>query len=212
MANYFITVAGNIGVGKSTLTALLAERLNWEPVFEAFTENPYLPDFYKDMRRWSFHSQVFFLSRRLQQHHDLLQKKNSVIQDRSVYEDAEIFAQNLYHQGHMSNRDWQCYQELYTTLATLLRPPDLVVYLKASVPSLQQRIGHRGREYERTISEAYLTQLNELYDLWAARFRLCPLLTVDTENLNYVQYETHLDKIWQRIENRLQGQEYLKLQ
>ena len=212
MANYFITVAGNIGVGKSTLTSLLAERLNWEPVFEAFTENPYLPDFYQDMKRWSFHSQVFFLSRRLQQHHDLLQKKNSVIQDRSVYEDAEIFAQNLYHQGHMSERDWQCYQELYTTLATLLRPPDLVVYLKASVPSLQQRIGHRGREYERTISETYLTQLNELYDLWAARFRLCPLLTVDTENLNYVQYETHLDKIWQRIENRLQGQEYLKLQ
>ncbi len=211
MVNYFITIAGNIGVGKSTLTGLLAEHFNWEAVYEAFTENPYLADFYQDMNRWSFHSQVFFLSRRLQQHHDLLQKKTSVIQDRSVYEDAEIFAQNLHRQGHMSDRDWQCYQELYKTLATLLRPPDLVVYLKASVPSLRQRIADRGRAYEREISDAYLAQLNELYDLWASRFRLCPLLTVDTENLNYVQYETHLEKIWQRIEDRLQGQEYLTL-
>jgi deoxyadenosine/deoxycytidine kinase len=211
MANYFITIAGNIGVGKSTLTGLLAEHLDWEPVYEAFTENPYLADFYQDMNRWSFHSQVFFLSRRLQQHHDLLQKRTSVIQDRSVYEDAEIFAQNLHRQGHMSARDWQCYQELYKTLATLLRPPDLVVYLKASVPSLRRRISDRGRAYEREIGDTYLAQLNELYDLWASRFRLCPLLTVDTENLNYVQYEAHLEQIWQRIEDRLQGQEYLTL-
>ena len=211
MVNYFITIAGNIGVGKSTLTGLLAEHFSWEPVYEAFTENPYLADFYQDMNRWSFHSQVFFLSRRLQQHHDLLQKKTSVIQDRSVYEDAEIFAQNLHRQGHMSTRDWQCYQELYKTLATLLRPPDLVVYLKASVPSLRRRISDRGRAYEREISDAYLAQLNELYDVWASRFRLCPLLTVDTENLNYIQYEAHLEQIGQRIEDRLQGQEYLTL-
>jgi deoxyadenosine/deoxycytidine kinase len=211
MANYFITIAGNIGVGKSTLTGLLAEHFNWEPVYEAFTENPYLADFYMDMKRWSFHSQVFFLSRRLQQHHDLLQKKTSVIQDRSVYEDAEIFAQNLYRQGHMSDRDWQCYQELYRTMATLLRPPDLVVYLKVSVSALRKRIAERGREYEQEIGEDYLTQLNALYDLWASRFRLCPLLTVDTENLNYVQYEAHLEQIWRRIEDRLQGQEYLTL-
>ena len=131
MAEYFITIAGNIGVGKSTLTGLLAEKLKWEPVYEAFTENPYLADFYQDMRRWSFHSQVFFLSRRLQQHHDVLKRKSSVIQDRSVYEDAEIFARNLYRQGHLSERDWHCYMELYETLATLLRPPDLVVYLQA---------------------------------------------------------------------------------
>jgi deoxyadenosine/deoxycytidine kinase len=212
MANYFITVAGNIGVGKSTLTRLLAERLGWEPVYEAVTENPYLADFYDDMPRWSFHSQVFFLSRRLRQHHNLLQKNESVIQDRSVYEDAEVFARNLYRQGHLSQRDWRCYLDLYETLATLLRPPDLVVYLQASVPTLRRRIAHRGRDYEHTITDEYLAQLNGLYDAWVSGFRLCPVLTVDTNNLNYVQDETHLDQIWRRIEDRLTGQEFLALE
>jgi len=212
MTNYFITVAGNIGVGKSTLVGLLADRLDWEPVFEAFTENPYLADFYGDMRRWSFHSQVFFLSRRLQQHHDLLQRKTSVIQDRSVYEDAEVFARNLYRQDHLSERDWRCYQDLYQTMATLLRPPHLVVYLKASVETLQRRISQRGRDYELDITGDYLAQLNELYSQWAAGFRLCPVLTVDTNNLNYVQHDSHLDQITHRIEDRLQGQDYLELE
>ena len=212
MAEYFITIAGNIGVGKSTLTGLLAERLDWEPVYEAFSENPYLTDFYGDMRRWSFHSQVFFLSRRLQQHHDLLQMSSSVIQDRSVYEDAEIFARNLYGQGHLSERDWRCYLELFQTLATLLRPPDLVVYLQASVPTLRRRISQRGRTYEKSITDLYLTELNDLYDEWATRFRLCPVLTVDTNNLNYIQYDEHLDLIWRRIEDRLQGRDYLALE
>jgi len=212
MTNYFITVAGNIGVGKSTLVGLLADRLDWEPVFEAFTENSYLADFYGDMRRWSFHSQVFFLSRRLQQHHDLLQRKTSVIQDRSVYEDAEVFARNLYRQDHLSERDWRCYQDLYQTMATLLRPPHLVVYLKASVETLQRRISQRGRDYELDITGDYLAQLNELYEQWAAGFRLCPVLTVDTNNLNYVQHDSHLDQITHRIEDRLQGQDYLELE
>lgn len=212
MTNYFITIAGNIGVGKSTLTALLAERLDWEPVYEAVTENPYLADFYEDMRRWSFQSQVFFLSKRLQQHHDLLQRDRPVIQDRSVYEDAEVFARNLYQQDHLSERDWRCYMDLYRTLATLLRPPHLVVYLQASVQTLRRRIDDRGRGYEQSISEAYLDQLNQLYDAWAGRFRLCPVLTVNTDNLNYVQHEEHLDQIWSRIEDRLQGQEFLALE
>ena len=212
MTNYFITVAGNIGVGKSTLVGLLADRLDWEPVFEAFTENPYLADFYGDMRRWSFHSQVFFLSRRLQQHPDLLQRKTSVIQDRSVYEDAEVFARNLYRQDHLSERDWRCYQDLYQTMATLLRPPHLVVYLKASVETLQRRISQRGRDYELDITGDYLAQLNELYEQWASGFRLCPVLTVDTNNLNYVQHDSHLDQIMHRIEDRLQGQDYLELE
>ena len=212
MADYFITVAGNIGVGKSTLVTLLAERLGWEPVYEAVTENPYLADFYQDMRRWSFHSQVFFLSRRLQQHHDLLQRKSSVIQDRSVYEDAEIFARNLHREGHLSERDWRCYLDLYRTFATLLRPPHLVVYLQASVPTLRRRIASRGRDYEQEIGDAYLCQLNALYDEWANEFRLCPVLTVDTNNLNYIQHETHLDQIWYKIENRLQGREFLSLE
>jgi len=181
-------------------------------VFEAFSENPYLADFYQDMRRWSFHSQVFFLSRRLQQHHDLLQRQISVIQDRSVYEDAEVFARNLYRQDHLSERDWRCYQDLYQTMATLLRPPHLVVYLKASVETLRRRISQRGRGYELDISDSYLAQLNELYDRWAADFRLCPVLTVDTNNLNYVQHDSHLDQIMSRIEDRLQGREYIELE
>lgn len=212
MAEYFITIAGNIGVGKSTLTGLLAERLQWEPVYEAVTENPYLSDFYEDMRRWSFHSQVFFLSRRLQQHHDLLQRKASVIQDRSVYEDAEIFARTLFRQNQLSERDWHCYLELYETLATMLRPPDLVVYLAASVPTLRRRISMRGRAYEKSITDPYLTELNSLYDAWATSFRLCPVLTIDTNSLNYIQYNEHLDIILHRIEDRLQGRDYLALE
>jgi deoxyadenosine/deoxycytidine kinase len=211
MPEYFITVAGNIGVGKSTLVRLLAERLSWEPIYEAVTDNPFLADFYEDMERWSFHSQVFFLARRLKQHHDLLKLERSVVQDRSVYEDAEVFARNLYLQGHLSKRDWECYQELYRTLCALLRPPDLVVYIKASVDTLRRRIAHRGRGYEQTISSDYLRQLNTLYDGWAADFRQSPVLTVDTDNLNYVQDSSHLDQIWQRIENRLQGRDYLSL-
>ena len=212
MTNYFITVAGNIGVGKSTLVKLLADRLGWEPVFEVVTENPYLADFYSNMTRWSFHSQVYFLSRRLRQHHDLLQLRTSAIQDRSVYEDAEVFARNLHHRGHLSDRDWQCYQELYKTLALLLRPPDLVVYLKASVPTLQKRIGTRGRDYEQEIDLDYLRELNDLYDRWVSRFQLCPVLTVDTEGLDYVHHQTHLDQIWQRIDNRLRGRDFLALE
>jgi deoxyadenosine/deoxycytidine kinase len=211
MPTYFVTIAGNIGVGKSTLVTLLTRKLGWEPVFEAVAENPYLADFYEDMNRWSFHSQVFFLTRRLQQHHSLLQQTSAVLQDRSVYEDAEIFARNLYQQGHLSERDWASYFELYQTLAHLLKPPDLVIYLKASTPTLRRRIAGRGREYERNIAETYLRDLNLLYDEWAASFTLSPVLTVDTDNLDYVQYDEHLEQIWARISDRLHGREYLSL-
>jgi deoxyadenosine/deoxycytidine kinase len=211
MTKYFVAVAGNIGVGKSTLTALIAQRLGWEPCYEAFEENPYLADFYQDMPRWSFHSQAFFLSRRLQQHHDLLERDCSVIQDRSVYEDAEVFAYNLFNQGHMTNRDWHTYWELYHTLCLLLTPPNLVLYLKASVPTLMRRIAQRGRDYEQNISPAYLEQLNDLYDRWVQHFTLCPVLTVETDNLDYVHDGSHLDQIIQRIEDRLHGKETLAL-
>jgi deoxyadenosine/deoxycytidine kinase len=163
------------------------------------------------MRRWSFHSQVFFLSRRLRQHHDLLQTQNSIIQDRSVYEDAEIFARNLFQQGNMGQRDWDCYYELYQTMATLLKPPHLVIYLKATVPTLRHRITLRGRDYERKISDEYLGRLNALYEGWITNFELSPVLTIDTENLDYVQYDGHLDQIWQKIKDRLAGRDYLAL-
>ena len=211
MNKQYITIAGNIGVGKSTLVKLLTKRLNWEPVYEAVTENPYLADFYMDMARWSFQSQLFFLSRRLKQHYALLQNKQNIIQDRSVYEDAEIFAKNLYVKGYMSQRDWDCYYDLYETMCNMLQPPQLMIYLKASLPTLRQRIALRGRAYEQQIEDDYLAQLNELYDDWAERFVLCPILIIDTDGLNYVKYDTHLDAIWQKIEQRLYGRDYLSL-
>lgn len=211
MTKYFVAVAGNIGVGKSSLTTLMCKKIGWEPFFEAVEENPYLADFYQDMSRWSFHSQGFFLSRRLQQHHQLLLRDDSVLQDRSVYEDAEIFARNLYKQGHMDERDWGTYYDLYTILSQLLTPPNLVVYLRASVPTLLRRIAQRGREYEQNISADYLTSLNELYEDWVMRFTLCPVLTVETDNLDYVQHDAHLEQIVQRVNDRLMGKEYLEL-
>jgi deoxyadenosine/deoxycytidine kinase len=206
---YFVAVAGNIGVGKSSLTTLLAQRLGWEPFFEAVAENPYLADFYADMPTWSFHSQVFFLSRRLYDYRALMEHPTSVLQDRTVYEDAEIFARNLYRQGLMSARDWASYHDLYSAVSTLLPPPDLVVYLQASVGTLMHRIGMRGREFERQISEEYLAQLNDLYDEWVQGFNLCPVLTIATDNLDFVQSAEHLDIIAARIEDRLRGTEVL---
>ena len=212
MPTYFVSIAGNIGVGKSTLVTLLSHKLGWEPVMETVAENPYLSDFYVDMNRWGFHSQIFFLVQRLQQHYDLLQQSKPVLQDRSVYEDAEIFARNLYHQGHFTERDWQSYYELYRTMSRMLKPPDLVIYLRASTPTLRRRIAGRGREYERAIAEEYLDDLNSLYEKWVSGFTLSPVLTVDTDNLDYVQHDEHLEQIWSRISDRLRGRDYLALE
>ena len=209
---WFIAIAGNIGVGKSTLTALLSERLGWEPFFEAVDENPYRADFYQDMARWAFHSQIFFLSRRLRHHYELLRRSHSVIQDRCVYEDAEIFATNLYLQGAMDERDYRVYRDLYETVVRILPPPDLVVYLRASVPTLLERIRRRGRAYEQNMDPAYLERLNRLYDAWADRFDLCPLLVIPADSLDFVQEPRHLDVIIQRIRERLAGKEVLRLE
>lgn len=203
----FIAVAGNVGVGKSTLTHLLSEYLCWEPFYEAVDDNPYLADFYKDMRTWSFHSQIYFLSRRLSHHRQIIERPGTVIQDRSVYEDAEIFARNLHLQEHMSNRDWKSYWDLYQTVITILPPPDLVIYLQASVPVLQERIRQRGRDYEQQISVEYLTQLNVLYDEWVEGFTLCPVLTVPTDDLNFVAVNSHLELIASRVLDKLHGKE-----
>src|SRR5512139_1043696 len=203
----FVAVAGNIGVGKSTLVALLSERLQWEPFFEPVGENPYLADFYRDMRQWAFHSQVFFLTRRLRSHRQLLDHATSAIQDRSVYEDAEVFAQNLYRQGLMDERDYTSYHELYRVLSEFLPPPDLVVYLRASVPTLKGRIAHRGRNYEHTISTEYLEQLNLLYEEWITAFSLCPVLSVPADDLDYVANPDHLDLIVCKMQEKLTGKE-----
>ena len=206
MTKRFVAIAGNVGAGKSTLVGLLATKLGWTPFYEAVDENPYLSDFYRDMRGWAFHSQVFFLSKRLRHHRRLLDHPSSVLQDRSVYEDAEIFAKNLYRQGNMDERDYGVYRELYEVLTLYLPPPDLVVYLRASVSTLQKRIALRGREYERNISNDYLDSLNVLYEDWIAGFSLCPVLSINADDLDYVNHDRHLDLVASRILARLSGE------
>jgi deoxyadenosine/deoxycytidine kinase len=203
----FIAVAGNIAVGKSTLTALLTENLGWEAYYEAVDDNPYLADFYQDMRQWSFHSQIFFLSRRLLDHRQILDRPGTVVQDRSVYEDAEVFAENLYRQGHMTGRDYRTYREMYEAMTLFLPPPDLIVYLRASVPTLLKRIRARGRDFEREVSAEYLEQLNQLYEEWIERFSLGPVLTVPSDNLDFVQYNSHMELIAAKIVEKLTGKE-----
>lgn len=201
----FVAIAGNIGVGKSSLTRMVADALGWEPFFEAVDENPYLEDFYDDMEAWSFHSQVFFLSRRLQHHRKLVDFPGHVLQDRSVYEDAEIFARNLYHQKKLSKRDYQCYLDLYLGIRAFLPPPDLLVYLQAPVGVLAERIAQRGRDYERTISIAYLTELNRLYDEWTAGWTLCPIYTIHSEGRDFVNQPTDFDDIVSGLRSKLEA-------
>ncbi len=203
----FIVVAGNIGVGKSTLVELLAGRLDWEPFYEPVGENPYLADFYHDMKAFSFQSQVFFLTRRLHAHRQLIEHPTSAIQDRSVYEDAEIFAYNLYLQGNMAKRDYETYKDLYQVLSLFLPPPDLVIYLRARVDTLMNRIEQRGRDYERQIQSTYLEQLNQLYQQWIRHFQLCPVLTVPSDDLDYVAHDSHLDLIVSKVHEKLSGKE-----
>ncbi len=205
--NKFIAVAGNIGVGKSTLVKLLCSRLGWQPFFEPVTENPYLADFYKDMQGWAFHSQIFFLTHRLRIHQELVHAPGAVIQDRSIYEDAEIFAHNLYLQGAINPRDYDTYRALYQTLVDYLPPPDLVIYLRASTATLQHRIQQRGRDYEMGMASDYLEHLNHLYEEWIGSFTLCPVLTVPADNLDYVAYPPHLDLILRKVEEKLTGQD-----
>lgn len=208
----FVAVAGNIGVGKSTLVELLAERMDWTPFFEPQSQNPYLADFYRDMQEWSFQSQIFFLSRRLRTHRDISNHPGPAVQDRSVYEDAEIFAQNLFLERNMSERDYQTYRDLYEVLTRFLPPPDLVVYLRASVDTLVERISMRGRDYEKGIQPEYLGRLNELYEEWTENFSLCPVLTVPADDLNYVLNDAHLDLIISKIESKLSGKEEVRFE
>ena len=207
MTKKFVAVAGNIGVGKSTLVTVLSERLEWQPFYEPEAENPYLEDFYEDMHTWAFHSQIYFLTRRLRAHRNLLDFPTSAIQDRTVYEDAEIFACNLHRQGHIGERDYEVYRELYTVLSEFLPPPDLVIYLRASVATLYERIKSRRRGYELQIAPEYLEQLNELYENWIANFNLCPVLAVPADDLNYVSNPSHIKLIERKVLDKLMGKD-----
>jgi deoxyadenosine/deoxycytidine kinase len=199
----FIGIAGNIGAGKSTLTAMLSDALGWEPFYEADAENPYLADFYADMKRWSFHSQVFYLGKRLEAHRQLLDLDRSVVQDRTVYEDAEIFATNLYEQGMMSDRDYDAYRRLYMAVSSFLPPPNLIVYLRASVDTLLRHIDKRGRAYERDIAPEYLAQLNRLYERWIGAWTACPVLTIDIDGLDFQQNAADFDQIVEAVRSAL---------
>jgi deoxyadenosine/deoxycytidine kinase len=203
----FVAIAGNIGVGKSTLVKMLCDQMSWDPFYEPVAENPYLADFYQNMSAWAFHSQIFFLAHRLRSHFNLAQHTNSVIQDRSVYEDAEIFARNLYQQGNIQDRDYWTYRELYETAVQFLPPPDLVIYLRASVPTLINRINSRGRDYERKIAPEYLQNLNVLYEAWIENFTLCPVLAVPADDLDYVAHPGHLRLIVAKVDEKLTGKE-----
>jgi len=207
MTKRLVLVAGNIASGKTSLTERLGARLGWRTAFESVADNPYLADFYADMAQWSFHLQVFFLGHRAQQHLDLAAGPDPAIADRSIYEDAHIFARALYHLGNLSERDYQAYRQVFELVVGGLPRPDLLLYLQAPVPVLLNRIGHRGRAMERGITADYLSLLDTFYDEWLAAFDLCPVLTIRTGDLDFVHRSEHLDVVVHRIQDRLAGKE-----
>ena len=184
MNKKFITISGNIGIGKSTLTKKLADHYDFKPYLEPFSENPYLQDFYKDMKKWAFHSQMYFLGKRLQDHYNLVVDKHSVIQDRCIYENAEIFARYMRERGFISKRDWKVYQTIYKTFIKVLPAPDLVIYLRASTDRIMKRIAERGREFEKNITEKYIADLNKLYDDWAGNFKLAQVIIINYDDID----------------------------
>lgn len=207
MTKRLALVAGNIASGKTSLTERLGARLGWRTAYESVADNPYLSDFYADMSQWSFHLQVFFLGHRAQQHLELARHPQSAIADRSIYEDAHIFARALYHLGHLSERDYQSYRQVFHQVVSNLPRPDLLLYLKAPVPVLLERIGSRGRAIEHGITAGYLSLLDTFYDEWLQGFDLCPVLTLRTDDLDFVHRVEHLDTVVQRIQDRLAGKE-----
>jgi deoxyadenosine/deoxycytidine kinase len=200
-----IAVAGNIGAGKTTLTTMLAKHYKWKPHFEDVEHNPYLVDFYEDMHRWSFNLQVYFLNTRIRQLIEIRKGKDTVIQDRTIYEDAHIFAPNLYEMGLMTARDFENYASFFNTLKTLTSPPDLMIYLKASIPKLVDNIQKRGREYEENIRLDYLKRLNEFYNKWIDKYNDGPLLVVEVDNLNFAENEEDFAEVVRRIDAQIHG-------
>ncbi|MBI4403948.1 MAG: deoxynucleoside kinase [Deltaproteobacteria bacterium] len=203
----FIVIAGNIGSGKTTLTQLLSDHYGWTPYYEVVKENPYLTDFYQDMLRWSLQLQVYFLSKRFQAHQAIARASCSAIQDRSVYEDAHIFARALYEQGKMEKRDFENYLELYHMMTQFLAPPDLVVYIRRSVECLKSRIRERGFAYEQDIPESYLLHLNRCYDEWIADYKFGKVLTVQADNLDLKWKPEDFHYVCSKIESSLEQPE-----
>ncbi len=201
----YVAVAGNIGAGKSSLTRVLSDYFKWEAYFERVDDNPYLSDFYEDMHRWSFNLQVFFLSSRFGHQRMIEEVPHSVVQDRSIYEDAEIFARNLHEMGLMSSRDFENYTELFKIMTSYLQPPDLLVYLKATVPTLVRHIQARGRDFETTIRIEYLERLNKHYEDWIDRYEEGPKIIIDIDELDFVNVTEDQREIIGRIESRLFG-------
>jgi deoxyadenosine/deoxycytidine kinase len=209
MTKRLVLVAGNIGSGKTSLTERLGARLGWRTSYESVADNPYLADFYGDMRQWSFHLQIFFLGHRAQQHLELASDARSAIADRSIYEDAHIFARALHHMGSLSERDYQAYRRVFDLVVGKLPGPDLLLHLHAPVPVLLERIRRRGRAIERGISADYLSLLEAFYNEWMQAFDLCPVLTIRSDDLDFVHKPQHLDIVVQRIQDRLTGREDL---
>jgi deoxyadenosine/deoxycytidine kinase len=207
MTKRLIVVAGNIGTGKTSLTERIGARLGWKTAFESVSDNPYLPDFYRDMKTWSFHLQVFFLGHRSDQYLELAHEPVSAILDRSIYEDAYIFARALHHMGNLTERDYKAYRKLYELVVKNLPAPDLLIYLRAPIDILMKRIQERARNIETGISAEYLTLLDSYYDDWLQNFDLCPVLTIQTDDLDFVNKPHTLDIIVERINNKLSGKE-----
>jgi deoxyadenosine/deoxycytidine kinase len=209
MAKRIIIVAGNIGVGKTSLAERLSERLGWRCAYESVADNPYLADFYTDMQKWSFHLQIFFLGHRAQQYLELANDAQSVIFDRTIYEDAFIFARALQHMGNISERDYLSYRRVFELITSHLPSPDLLIYLKAPVRVLMQRIHSRARSIETGITNEYLSLLETFYEDWVKIFDVCPVLTIRSDDLDFVHRPQHLDIVVQRIQDRLAGKEDL---
>ena len=199
-----IALAGNIGAGKTTLTELLAKHYKWSPHYEDVDENPYLNDFYEDMQRWAFNLQIYFLNTRYNSLAQMQKGKKSIVQDRTIYEDAHIFAPNLHSMGLLSTRDFETYQKMFDSLSNTVKPPDLLVYLRASIPTLVNQIQKRGREYEDSIRLDYLRRLNERYEAWISTYKN-RLLIIDVDNLNFADKPEDLGFVINKIETELNG-------
>lgn len=200
-----IAIVGNIGAGKTTLAELLAKSYGWDPLFEAVDNNPYLEDFYNDMKRWSFNLQIYFLNSRYRQLMDIQESGRNVIQDRTIYEDAFIFAENLHDMGLMTTRDFENYRAIFDNMTSYIKPPDLLVYLKASVPTLVNNIQRRGREYEIGIRIDYLSKLNEKYQKWIGSYDLGKLLIIDKDVIDFANNTEDMATVVQLIEREING-------